>query len=139
MADARYDVRRRERGLLDLGEIILRIAVELKGAYFDQRIVLVRPHFGQVKGVVPVLADVALRHDLHEELPFREIALLDRLEQIALMSLAVVRYLLSRFGVGPVLDALLGLEVEFYPVALVLGVDEGVGVRAEAVDVAIAL
>src|SRR5260370_42651149 len=114
MADARYDVRRRERGLLDLGEIILRIAVELKGADLDQRIVLVRPHFGQVEGVVPVLADVALRHDLHEELPFREIAFLDGLEQIALMSLADAANLLRRVGVTPVLDALLCLEVKFY-------------------------
>ena len=86
-----------------------------------------------------MLVDVALRHDLHGELPFREIALLDRLEQIALMGLAVVGDLLGRLGVGPVLDALHGLEVEFDPVPLVLGVDERVGMRAEAVDIAIAL
>jgi len=46
---------------------------------------------------------------------------------------------LRGFGVGPVLDALHGLEVELDPLALVLRVDKRVGVRAEAIDVAKAL
>ena len=120
MADAGHDVGGRERGLLDLGEIILRIAVELEDADLDQRIILVRPHLGEVERVVPVLVDIALRHDLHEELPFREIAALDRLEEIALMGLAVRGDdLLRRFRIGPVLDSLHGLEVELHPVPLV--------------------
>src|SRR5229473_3799770 len=139
MADTGHNVCGRERGLLDFGEIIHRIAVELEHADLDQRIVLVRPYFGKVERVVPVLADIAFRHDLHGEFPFREIALLDRFEQIALMGLAVVCDPLAGFGVGPVPDALHGLEVEFYPVPLVVGVDERVSMRAEAVDVAIAL
>jgi hypothetical protein len=99
----------------------------------------VRPYLGEVERVVPVLADVALRHDLHREFPLREIAALDRLEQVALVGLAIIGDLLGGFGVGPVLDALHGLEVKLDPVALVLGIDERIGVRAEAVEVAIAL
>ena len=98
-----------------------------------------RPDLGQVEGIVPVLVDVGFRHDLHEELPFREIALLDRLEQIALMRLAITGDPLGGFGVGPVLDALHRLEVKLDPVPLVLRIDERVGMRAEAVDIAIAL
>ena len=43
----------------------------------------------------------------------------------------------SAFGVGQVLDALLRLEVELDPVALVLRVDEAEGVAGEAVHVAV--
>src|SRR5712671_5113642 len=124
MADAGHNVCGRERGLLDFGEIILGIAVELEHADLDQRVILVRPNFGKVEGVVPVLADIALRHDLHGEFPFREIAPLDRAEEIALVGLAVLRDPLGSFCIGPVLDALHGLEVEFYPVPLVVSVDE---------------
>jgi len=55
------------------------------------------------------------------------------------MRLAIVRDFLGGFGIGPVLDALHGLEVKFDPVTLIFSVDERVGVRAETVDVAIAL
>jgi hypothetical protein len=55
------------------------------------------------------------------------------------MRLAIVRDSFGRLRIGPVLDSLHGLEVELHPVALVLGLDERVGVRAEAVDIAIAL
>src|SRR6266478_9465774 len=116
MTDAGHDVGGRKRGLLDFGKIILRIAVELEHADLDQRVILVRPYFRKVEGVVPVLADIALRHDLHRELPLREIAALDRLEQVTLMGLAVMRDLFGGLGIGPALDALHGLEVEFYPV-----------------------
>src|SRR3979411_964275 len=109
MADARYDIGRRERGLLDLRKIVLRIAVELKHADLDQRIVLVRPHLGEVEGIVPMLADIALRHHLYEELPLREIALANRFEEIALMRFAIVRDPLGRLGIGPIPDPLLGL------------------------------
>src|SRR6267154_2472795 len=80
MADAGHNVCGRERGLFDFGEIILRIAVELEHADLDQRVILVRPYFRKVEGIVPVLVDIALRHDLDGEFPFREVAALNRLE-----------------------------------------------------------
>ena len=52
------------------------------------------------------------------------------------MAFAVVADDRLGLGVGQVLDALLGAEVELHPEALVLGVDEAVGVAAEAVHVA---
>ncbi len=52
------------------------------------------------------------------------------------MALAVASDQLGRFGVGQVLDALLRLEVELHPEALVVRVDEAEGVAAEAVHVA---
>ncbi len=55
------------------------------------------------------------------------------------MRLAVVRDLRGALRVAPVLDALLGLEVELDPEALVLRIDERVGMRTEAVDMAIGL
>jgi hypothetical protein len=63
--------------------------------------------------------------------PGRELALLDGLEQV----LAVVVAIRAGERVGVALreevDALLGLEVELDPEALARGVDEHVGVRAE--------
>ena len=47
--------------------------------------------------------------------------------------------MLGRFGIGPGLNALHDLEVEFDPEALVLGIDEAVRVAAIAVDEAITL
>ena len=46
----------REGGLLDLGEIVLRVAVQLHHADLDQRIVGVRPDLGQVERVVAVFS-----------------------------------------------------------------------------------
>ena len=59
VADAGHDVGRRERRLLDLGEVVLGIAVEFHDTDVDQRIVGVRPDLGEVERVVPVLAGVA--------------------------------------------------------------------------------
>jgi hypothetical protein len=70
-ADARHHVRRPEPGLFDLGEIILRIAVQLDDADPDQRIILVRLDFGQVEGVIGRLVGIGLGHDLDAEPPFR--------------------------------------------------------------------
>jgi hypothetical protein len=74
-----------------------------------------------------------------EKLPLREIAALDRLEQVARWWVSRSCTAFRRLRIDPVLGASRGLEVEFDPMSLVVGVDERVGVRAEAVDVAIAL
>ena len=66
---------RLEGGLFDLGVEIGDVAVQRQLAHFDQRIVSVRPDLGKVERVVPVLVDIALRHDLDGEFPLREIAL----------------------------------------------------------------
>ena len=53
------------------------------------------------------LLSVGLGHDLDVELPLREVALLDRLEEVALVRLAVLADEGGSLGVGEVLDALL--------------------------------
>jgi hypothetical protein len=60
---------------------------------------------------------------------------LDGFIQVALVALAVLADQCLGLGVGEVLDALLALEVELDPEALVGRVDEAEGVRAEAVHV----
>jgi hypothetical protein len=62
-ADTRHEVRGREDAqldigadvLLDLGEDVLRVAVELQLADLHRRVVLVRPHLGEVEGVEAVV------------------------------------------------------------------------------------
>ena len=55
-AHARSDVAGFESGLFHLGEIILRVAVQNEFADFDERIVLVRPDFRQIKRIEVVSA-----------------------------------------------------------------------------------
>ena len=132
-ADAGHDVGGVERRLLDLGEVVFGVAVQLHHAHLDQRVVLVRPHLGEVERMVRHLLGVQLRHHLDAERPAREVALFDVPVEVALMALAALAD--DRLGlfVSQVLDALLGLEVELHPKALVLGVDHAEGVTAVSV------
>ena len=93
--------------LLDLGKVVLGVAVQLQDAHLDQGIILVEPDLGQVKGVVGAFGRVLLRHHLDEHGPAREVLLLDALVEVALVALAVLAD--DRLGlcVGQVLDALL--------------------------------
>ena len=135
-ADARDDVRRREGDLLDLGEVVFRVAVQLQDADVDRRILGMRPHLGEVERVVRGLVGVGLRHDLDLHLPLRELVPLDGTEQVFLRRFAGLADDVGRLGIGPVLMTLQGLEVELDPEALVLRVDERIGVRAVAVHLA---
>jgi hypothetical protein len=97
-----------------------------------------RPDLGEVERVVGLLARFQLRHDLDLDLPFREVAALDRLEQVALRAFAVVADHLVGLCVRPVLVALQRLEVELHPVALAGVVPQAVGVAAVAVHKTVA-
>ena len=107
-ADAGHDVGRVEGRLLDVGEVVLRVPVQLDDAHLDERVVPVEPDLGEVERVVRQLRRVLLRHDLDEQRPAREVALLDALEQVALVALAVLGDDRLGLRVGQVLDALLG-------------------------------
>lgn len=137
--DTRHYVGRAEGSLLDLGEVVVRVAVQLEEAHLDQRIVAVRPDLSQVERVVAVGRRILLRHDLHVQLPAREIAFLDALVQVTLRAFAILGDHFGGFGVGQVLDTLLGLEVKLDPETFIAGVDETEGVAAEPVDVPVAL
>ena len=136
-ADAGHDVGGIECRLLYFGKVIVGIAVEFHDTDFDQGVVLVRPHLGQVEGMVGRFCCVLFGHDLDVERPFRIVAVLDARVEILLMAFAI--FADDRFGLGiaQILDALLGPQMEFHSVAFVSCVDEAEGMGSEAVHVAI--
>ena len=99
---------------------------------------LLAPRLRDVERVLLVVLRRGFVHDLDAEAPAGELAAFDGAEQVALMALAIARDDLGGLVVGEVLDALVGLEMELHPHALVLLVDQAVGVAAEAVHVAVA-
>ena len=132
-ADAGHHVGRGERRLLHVGEVVVRVLVELQHAHRDQRIVAVRPHLGEVERVDLVALGVGLRHHLHIDLPAREVAPLDGIEQIGLAGLSILTDDIGRLFICVEAVALLGLEVELDPEAFVGVVDKAEGVAAVAV------
>jgi hypothetical protein len=143
VAQARHDVRRRQRGLLDVGVVVVRIAVQLQDADLDAREVALRPDLGQIEGIPAGFrfpgGALGVVHDLDLDAPAREVAPGNRVEQIAL---GVVRVKAGQaHGVrrAQILDALQRLEVPLDPVQLAFIVDQAVGVAAEAVHVAVAV
>ncbi len=135
-ADARHEVGGAEDRLLDLGEDVPRVAVELQLADLDRRVVRVRPHLGEVERVEAVGRRVRRGHDLDLHRPGGEVAALDRLAQIALVAVGVLAGELVGLVLGEVLDALVGLEVVLDPEDLAGLVVPLVGVRAVPVHVA---
>ena len=79
--DAGHGVRGRERGLLDLREVVLRVLVEHELPERTQRELRVRPDLGQVEHVVAELLGLRRGHGLHIGGPRRELLCLDRLEE----------------------------------------------------------
>jgi len=136
-SDPGHEVARGESSLFDLGEVVLRVAVEDHAAHRVQRCVAVGPDLSDVEGVEAVVLDLLGGHDLRVDLPARVLAALDRLVQIAS---GVVRVLaLHALGLvpGQVLDALFGFEVDLHPEVLTLVVVPLEGVSAVAVHVSI--
>ena len=137
VADSGDHVGRRERGLLDFGKVILRVAVQFHYADFDQRKLGVRPDLGQVERVVRGLLRLLFGHDLNHEIRhFGKSPSFDGVEQVALMAFAILAMMASDSSVVRRLDALHRLEMELHPEALVLRVDQAVGVAAVAVHAA---
>ncbi len=101
-AQAGHDRRRRERRLLDVGEVVVGVAIEDDLAHFHTRIVLMRPHFGDVEWIDIGVDRLRFRHDLNEHRPARMIAALDGLEEIALRMIGIAARQLQRFA--PAID-----------------------------------
>ena len=135
-ADTGNDVGRRERSLLDLSKEVLWIPVQLHLTDLDQRVVRVRPHFGQVERVDVIGIGVLFVHDLDEELPAGKFAPLDRFEKVPLIAFAITRDDLCRLSVGQVLNALLRFEGKLHPETLVLRVNKAIGVASKPMHVA---
>ncbi len=111
--------------------------VEFEDADFLQGEILLIPHFGQIEGVVGQLSGLFLSHQLNKHRPFGEVTLFNGSVQVALMGLAVIGNDQSRFLVRQVLHTLLAAEVELDPSALIVGIDQAVGVAGEAVHMTI--
>ena len=137
-AYAGNQVARCEGGLLHIGEEVFGIAVQLEFAYFNQRIVLFRPNFSQIKRMIRHFFSIGFRHNLDVHRPFRKLAAFDGFVQVALVAFAVIPDDFGGFFVGQVFNALLGAEVEFHPKTLARFVPEAVGMRTEAVHMAVA-
>ncbi len=135
-ANAVDDIERIERRLLDLGEEVLGVAVELQYTHVVKREIAVIPHLRQIERIDMVAHGLLFGHNLNLHLPAREVAPLDSLEQIALVRLAVLGDDRFGLGVGQVLYALHCAEVELDPCAAVVAIEEAVSVAAEAVHVA---
>ena len=132
-ADARHVVRWAEGGLLDLGKIVVRIAVQLDHPDRNHWVILVRPHLGQVEGIVGGLLGIQLRHDLDLQVPAREVAPVDRAKKVFLIALAGLADYRCRLSIGQKLLPLRGLEMELHPEPLTGGIPKAVGVRSVAV------
>src|SRR3989304_1253624 len=136
-ADAWYDVGRVEGRLLDLGKIVFRVAVQFEDAYLNQRIILVEPYLGQVKGIVWTFSCILLLHYLDEHGPAREFNFFDTLIQVSLVAFPVPADYCLSLCITQVFDPLLSFEVKLDPVPFVFCVDETEGVTAEAVHMAV--
>ena len=164
--DARDEVRRRERDLLDLGEVVLdvwergrerrvssrpregyedegrgrgRTLVERKDADLAERELLVAPDLGEVEDVVAELLGLLGRHRLDAEVPRRVLALLDRLEQVLAGVVRVLAGDLDRLLLREELGALTRLVVELGVDERAVGLDELVRVARVAVHEAVAV
>ena len=126
---SRDHVGRRKGGLLNVGKVVARVRVDGQLAEWAQREVGVRPHLGHVKDVDAVALGLGGVHELHENVPLREVALLDRVEQILHQVVRVLARHLDRLGAVHVLDAQPRLNVH-------LDVLEGAVLLGERVRVA---
>lgn len=89
-----------------------------------------------VEGIVLVRHRLRFRHHLDEQRPAREVAGLDRAQQVPPVALAIIGDQCGGLGIGEVGNSLLRAEMEFHPHALIRRVDHREGVAAEAVHVA---
>lgn len=135
--DAGDQVRGREGDLLDLGEVVLRVAVEGEFAEGPQGHVFVRPDFGQVEDVPAEFLGVRGGEDLQVAGPGGEVAVLDAVEEVLGVPVRVLGGHVAGFGVGEGFAALVGFAVDLDVVEGSVGLGELVGVPGVAVHVAI--
>ena len=89
-ADPGDTIGRRERDLLDLGEEVFGVPVQLEIAHLDQRIIGFRPDLGEVERIERESLGLLVGHDLNKQGPAREVAALDAVEKVALVHLPIL-------------------------------------------------
>ena len=116
-AGTRHSVVRLEGRLLHLGVVVADVAIQRETSHLDQWVVAVRPDLRQIEGIEAVGLGGIERHDLHVERPARELLVLDRLVEVALVVVGIPAGDPVGLGLGQALDALVALEVVFHPEA----------------------
>ena len=109
--------------MLDLGEEILRVAVQSELADGVQRVILMRPHLGDVERVEPVVLGLVIGHELHLDGPGRIVAVGNVVEEVLAVDVWVITD--DRFGPvsSHVVNTLVTDEVVFHPGDLPFGVN----------------
>ena len=129
--DARHDVGRQEGDLFGFGEEVVRVAVQNHAADHADRIFFFRHQLGGVQNVEGQGVGLVLGEQLHAELPFGEVALIDGLIQVAAVIIGVGAGDLYRLVPAGGLRAQLGPPVELDQSRLAFGIDQPEGVDAE--------
>jgi len=132
--DAGDDVRRQEGDLLGLGEEIVDVAVERHAADDLDGDIFLGDQLGRIEHVVRLLLRKGFVKDLHAQIPRREVARVDRLEQVAAVEIGIGARDLDRFVPCRRLDAEHRFPVEFDEFPLAFFIDEAEGVDAEPLD-----
>ena len=109
--------------MLDLGEEVLRVAVQSELADGVQRVILMRPHLGDVERVEPVILGFVIGHELHLDGPGRIVAVGNVVEEVLAVDVWVITD--DRFGPvsSHVVNTLVTDEVVFHPGDLPFGVN----------------
>ena len=129
--DARHDVLRAEGDLLCLGEEIVDAAVEHQPADAAYRHLFLRNDLGGIEDVKCELVGEIVVEQLHPQLPFGEIAALDRVPQIAAMKVGVGAIDLERLVPYHGLQAELRLPVKLDESRFAPSIDHPEGMDAE--------
>lgn len=121
--DTRDHVRGRERHLLDLSEVVLRVLVQSDLAKAAQRHLSLRPDLGQVEDVPAELLRLLRAENLDVAGPRWVLASLDGVEQVLRVPVRVGPCQLDRLFVREGLVALVGLHVDLDVVKTAIGLD----------------
>lgn len=125
-------VLRHERNLFGLGEEIIRHAIQDQSPHGDRLEDLFGNNLGGVEDVEIEAVRKVLIEELYGKFPFREVAGLDRLPQVAAMEIRIGAIDFDRFVPDYRLHAKLWFPDEFDKGGFVVRVDEAEGVDAEA-------
>ncbi|KRC28755.1 hypothetical protein ASE28_17435 [Acidovorax sp. Root219] len=131
--DAGHYVCGRECRLLYLRKVVFRISIQFQHAHINQRVALVWPDFGEVKGIEIALVSMFFCHQLNGELPTRIVTAFDSGDEVALRAFTILSHDILSFLVAEIPDALKALEVKLDPRAFICCIYEAERVTAKSV------
>ena len=135
--DARHNVGRQEGGLLVLGEVVVRIAVQNHAADDPYRGDFFRHDLGRIENAVGQFRRQLLGDDLDTEFPFRKRAGFDRFPEVAAVEVIIGALQLGGFVPDERLHAELRLPVKLDKRRLPFRVHKAEGVNTEALHHAV--